>query len=96
ITLVNITAYSNKLANDNSVDSSASSENDKKHPPFSLDSLQNLPNQTDINISQAFIQLDQFYPSIDKNVQISKQISNDDDDDLLSAAAMACTQMNNS
>ncbi|CAF3588630.1 unnamed protein product [Rotaria socialis] len=92
---VNITAYSNKLANDNSVESSASSENDKKHPPFSLDSLQNLPNQTDISTSQAFIQLDQFYPSTDKNVQISKQISNDDDDDLLSAAAMACTQMNN-
>ncbi|CAF4328136.1 unnamed protein product, partial [Rotaria sordida] len=74
---------------------STSSEDDKKLLPFSFDSLQNLSNQNDTNILQSFIQLDQFYSSIDKNSQILKQNSNndDDDDDLLSAAAVVCTQM---
>ncbi|CAF2918217.1 unnamed protein product [Rotaria sp. Silwood2] len=91
--------HEKKLINNstNSLFSSTSSEDDKKILPFSFDSLQKLSNQTDTNILQSFIQLDQLYPSIDKNSQIPKQTSHDDDDDddLLSAAAIVCTQIKN-
>lgn len=81
-------------SNQNQELSSASSENDRKSIPFSFDSLQNLPNQTDLNTAEKFIQLDQFYPSNDKNLQMKNTNEDDDDDDLLSAAAIACTQIN--
>jgi hypothetical protein len=72
----------------NSSFSSASSEEDKSPLPFSFDSLQKLSNQTDTSLQQAFVQLDQLYPSVASTPQI-----NDDDDDLLFAAAMACSQV---
>jgi hypothetical protein len=78
----------------NSSYSSNSSEDDKTSLPFSFDSLQKLSNQTDTNLHQAFIQLDQLYPSIEKHPSIEHNF-NDDDDDLLLAAAAACTQMKN-
>jgi len=95
--LADTTRRPRKKSTDNSTNSSfssTSSEDDKILLPFSFDSLQKLSNQTDTNIHQAFIQLDQIYPSIDTNSQIQNNI-NDDDDDLLLAAAAACTQMKN-
>ncbi|CAF0913981.1 unnamed protein product [Adineta steineri] len=85
------TRHSRKKSTDNSPNSSfssTSSDDDKIISPFTFDSLQKLSNQTDINTHQAFIQLDQLYPSAEKTSQI-----NDDDDDLLFAAASACIQM---
>lgn len=84
-----------KKSTDNSTNSSfssTSSEDDKNPLPFSFDSLQKFSKQTDTNIPQTLIQLDQLYPSIDKNSSNQTNI-NDDDDDLLLAAAVACTQM---
>lgn len=95
--LVDTTRQARKKSTDNSTNSSyssTSSEDDKNPLPFSFDSLQKLSNQTDTTNQQTFIQLDQLYPSIDKNSQNQININNDDDDnDLLLAAAIACTQM---
>ena len=87
-------SHPRKKSTDNSANSSfssTSSEDDKIVSPFSFDSLQKLTNQTDTNTQQAFIQLDQLYPSMVN--QKTNNNNNDDDDDLLLAAAVACTQV---
>ncbi|CAF2779807.1 unnamed protein product [Rotaria sp. Silwood2] len=91
---VDTTRHNKKSTDSNSTNSSTSSDDDKTNlsveiSPFSLDSLQKLAEEETINnnnINQTSIELDNLYPSTDKNVQIKM---NDEDDDLLLAAAAA-------
>lgn len=71
--------------------SSTSSEDDKSISPFSFDSLQRLSHQTDAELHQALIELDQLYPSVDGKTTTTRRrpIDHDEDTDLLVAAALA-------
>ncbi|CAF3216133.1 unnamed protein product [Rotaria sp. Silwood2] len=97
---VDTTRHNKKSTDSNSTNSSTSSDDDKTNlsveiSPFSLDSLQKLAEEETINnnnINQTSIELDNLYPSTDKNVQIKM---NDEDDDLLLAAAAAAACNNN-
>lgn len=84
-----------KSTDNNRINSSTSSDDDKttspvEISPFAFDSLQKLAQQKDSHNTQASIELDEIYPSIDKTVQMTK---NDEDDDELLLAAAACTNL---
>ena len=75
--------------------SSTSSEDGKSISPFSFGSLQRLSHQTDAELHQALIELDQLYPSSDEKTASTtttarrRTIDHDEDTDLLVAAALA-------
>ncbi len=92
--LVETSRHHKKSTDNNQINLSTSSDDDKMNPPvenspFSFNSLQKLTQQNNTN-NQILIELDHLYSSIEKTNQIKKT---DEDDDLLLAAATACANM---